>query len=296
MIVVTGGAGFIGKVLIERLRMKTKEEILCVDFRAHPYVKNMHPQAFLQKMISPEFAKAVSVVFHNGACSDTTNSDVHYMMANNFDYSTVLLRRCMDAGTRIIYASSASVYGFSQHSYQNESDDLQPRNVYAKSKALFDDYACMFMDHQSQIVGLRYFNVYGRHESHKGDMASVIYKFFQQKEGGKIHLFEKSNFYKRDFIHVDDIVDINFFFWKNPELSGIFNAGTGTPRSFQEIGQIFSSRYNTEINYISMPKRLEQQYQEYTCADMNMLTDKYSKKFLSLEEGMHRYLDHLEAA
>ncbi len=294
MIVVTGGAGFIGKVLIERLKLKTKEEILSVDFRSHPHVKNMHPQAFLQKMMNRDFSKSVSIVFHNGACSDTTNSDVHYMMSNNFDYSTVLLRRCMDAKTRVIYASSASVYGFSPHSYQNEADTLQPRNVYAKSKALFDDYACMFMDYDSQIVGLRYFNVYGRHESHKGNMASVIHKFFKQKNGGRIHLFEKSNFYKRDFIHVDDIVDINFFFWKNPELSGIFNAGTGTSRSFQEIAQIFSKRYNTEINYIPMPKKLQQQYQEYTCADMKMLTSKYNKNFLSLEEGMHRYLNNLE--
>jgi ADP-L-glycero-D-manno-heptose 6-epimerase len=296
VIVVTGGAGFIGKVLIERLKLKTKEKILCVDFRPHPYVKNMHPQAFLQKMMDLDFAKSISIVFHNGACSDTTNTDIHYVMANNFDYSTVLLRRCMDSGTRIIYASSASVYGFSQHSHQNEADDLQPRNIYAKSKALFDDYACMFMDYHSQIVGLRYFNVYGRHESHKGNMASVMYKFFQQKEGGRIHLFEKSEFYKRDFIHVDDIVDINFFFWKNPELSGVFNAGTGHPRSFHEIGQIFSKRYDTEINYIPMPKKLEQQYQEYTCADTVLLTSKYNKNFLSLEDGVSRYLRHLEAA
>jgi len=296
VIVVTGGSGFIGKVLIERLRLKTKEKILSVDFRSHPYVETMHPKAFLQKMINREFAKEVSVVFHNGACSDTTNNDVHYMMANNFDYSTVLLRRCMDHNTRVIYASSASVYGFSPQAYQHEKDRLEPRNIYAKSKALFDDYASVFMDHNSQIVGLRYFNVYGRHESHKGNMASVIYKFFQQKETGRIHLFEKSNFYKRDFIHVDDIVDINFFFWRNPKISGIFNAGTMASRSFQEIAQIFSKRYGTAINYIPMPKLLQNQYQEYTCADMSLLKNVYDKEFLSLEEGMDRYLRHLEAA
>ena len=296
MIVVTGGAGFIGKALIERLKSETKEEILCVDFRPHPYVKNMHPYAFLDRMSVREFADKVSMVFHNGACSDTTNNDIHYMMANNFDYSTVLLRRCMDSETRIIYASSASVYGFSSYTSQSESDDLQPRNVYAKSKALFDDYAGMFMDYRSQIVGLRYFNVYGRHESHKGNMASVMYKFFQQKEQGKIDLFEKSNFYKRDFIHVDDIIDVNLFFLKNPDLSGIFNAGTGNPRSFQEIGQIFCKRYDIDINYITMPKNLQMQYQEYTCADMAAFRRLHDKDFLSLEEGIDRYLKHLEAA
>ena len=124
---------------------------------------------------------------------DTTNSDVHYMMSNNLDY-TVLLRRCMDQGTRIIYASSASVYGFSSNNYFSESDTMQPQNLYARTKAMFDNYANEFMNYHSQIVGLRYFNVYGRNESHKGNMASVIYKFFQQKQYGKIHLFERATF------------------------------------------------------------------------------------------------------
>ena len=178
MIVVTGGAGFIGQTLIERLKQKTGEEILSVDFKTNQSVKNMHPQAFIHKMADKRFASTVSVVFHNGACSDTTNSDVHYMMSNNFDYSSVLLRRCMDQGTRIIYASSASVYGMSRESWFNEEDNMMPANTYAKTKALFDDYASMFFEYPSQIVGLRYFNVYGRNESHKGKMASVIYKVF----------------------------------------------------------------------------------------------------------------------
>lgn len=294
MIVVTGGAGFIGQTLIERLKDRTGEEILSVDFKTNPSVKNMHPQAFIHKMADRRFANTVSVVFHNGACSDTTNTDVHYMMSNNFDYSTVLLRRCMDQNTRIIYASSASVYGFSSMNYFNERDTLQPQNLYARTKAMFDRYASEFMDHHSQIVGLRYFNVYGRNESHKGSMASVIYKFFKQKQYGKIHLFEKSNLYRRDFIHVDDVVDINFFFWENPQISGIFNAGTGDDRSFQDIGDIVSSRYNVEIDYIPMPEKLYEQYQEYTCADRSLLDGVYKKEYLSLEQGVQRYLTHLE--
>ncbi len=295
MIVVTGGAGFIGKVLIERIRQRTREKVLCVDFRPHYQVENMHPDAFLHKMVNPQFAKSISIVFHNGAIADTTNKDIHQMVATNFDYSTVLLRRCMDTNTRIIYASSASVYGLSTNHSFHESDEMQPRNLYARTKSLFDRYAAEFMDYHSQIVGLRYFNVYGRHEEHKGRMASVIYKFFQQQQGGAVHLFEKSNLYRRDFIHVDDVVDINFFFWEHPELSGIYNVGTGTTRSFQDIGDIFSKRYAADIKYMPMPETLQDQYQEYTCADMSWLTSKYNKSFLSLDEGVDRYLKHLEA-
>lgn len=296
MIVVTGGAGFIGQTLIERLIQRTGEEILSVDFRPNTLVKNMHPNAFIHKMTDKRFANTISVVFHNGACTDTTNSDVHYMMSNNFDYSTVLLRRCMDQDTRIIYASSASVYGFSSMNYFSEQHTMQPQNLYARTKAMFDDYAKEFMQYHSQIVGLRYFNVYGRNESHKGSMASVVYKFFKQKQYGKINLFEKSNLYRRDFIHVDDVVDINFFFWENPQISGVFNAGTGDDRSFQEIGDIISSRYDVGIDYIPMPVKLQEQYQEYTCADMDKLNHFYKKQYLTLEEGIQRYLTHLEAA
>ena len=294
MIVVTGGAGFIGQTLIERLKKRTGEEILSVDFKTNQSVKNMHPQAFIHKMADKRFASTVSVVFHNGACSDTTNSDVHYMMSNNFDYSSVLLRRCMDQGTRIIYASSASVYGMSRESWFNEEDNMMPANTYAKTKALFDDYASMFFDYPSQIVGLRYFNVYGRNESHKGKMASVIYKFFKQKESGEIVLFEKSHLYRRDFVHVDDIVDINFFFWENPQISGIFNAGTGEDRSFQEIGDIVSKRYNLDIKYVPMPAKLQRQYQEYTCADVTKLQHVFDYVPTSLEQGIDTYLNHLE--
>ena len=296
MIVVTGGAGFIGRTIIDRLKQKTGEEVLSVDFGANKSVKNMHPQAFVQKMADKHFANTVSVVFHNGACSDTTNSDVHYMMSNNFDYSTVLLRRCMDQNTRIIYASSASVYGFSSQNFFHEEDALEPRNVYAKTKALFDEYSSMFMDYPSQIVGLRYFNVYGRNEAHKGSMASVVYKFFNQKRHGKINLFEKSHLYRRDFIHVDDIVDVNFFFWENPQISGIYNVGTGQARSFHEIADIVAKRYNASIDYIKMPEKLQAQYQEYTCADMARLDNIYRKQYLTLEQGVNRYLTHLEAA
>ena len=124
-------------------------------------------------------------------------------------------------------------------------------------------------------------------------MASVIYKFFKQKESGEIVLFEKSHLYRRDFVHVDDIVDINFFFWENPQISGIFNAGTGEDRSFQEIGDIVSKRYNLDINYVPMPAKLQRQYQEYTCADVK-LQHVFDYVPISLEQGIDTYLNHLE--
>ena len=295
MIVVTGGGGFIGKTLIERLQERTNEEIINVDFRAHMGVKNIHPYEFLDKIRIRKFSNAVSMIFHNGACSATTNEDVHYMMKNNFDYSTVLLRRCMDNHVRIIYASSASIYGKAQGKPFSEGDVPRPKNIYGLTKSLFDQYVDPFLEYDSQIVGLRYFNVFGRNEEHKGDMASVVYKFFKQKSSGKIKLFEGSEKFRRDFVHVDDVVDVNLFFYENPQISGIYNVGTGVDRSFKEIANIFVDRYSVEIETMHMPEKLINRYQDYTCSDNTKLLSVYDKKFLSLEQGISRYIDYLES-
>ena len=295
MIVVTGGAGFIGQTLIEKLKTITDEQILCVDYNINKSVKNMHPYFFMHKMLDYNFTKSITTIFHNGACSDTTNHDINYMMTNNYDYSTSLLKKCLNHNIKFIYASSASVYGLSCLGAFKETDERHPANIYAKTKSLFDDYASVFMNNSTQIVGLRYFNVYGQNESHKGDMASVVYRFFKQKKEGKINLFEKSRFYKRDFIHVEDIVNINIFFWKNTKISGIFNAGTGIDRSFQEIADIICKKYNTKINYISIPQKLRDQYQTYTKADTTLLRNHYKESFMSIEEGVNKYLTYLEA-
>tara|TARA_B100000902_G_C27194605_1_gene855783 strand:+ start:329 stop:1201 length:873 start_codon:yes stop_codon:yes gene_type:complete len=287
MIAVTGGSGFIGRNLLNSL----EGEKINVDFTQSSKHPAMDPYFFLLGLengtITPD------VILHNGACSSTTVSDPHYVMTVNLEYSQRLLKVCMKKGIRLIYASSASVYGDGPFM---EIASKKPKNLYALSKAMFDDYATAFEGHAPQIVGLRYFNVYGPHESHKGDMASVMYKFFQQvKSGSPITLFENSDKYIRDFIYVKDIVAINKFFIENKEVSGIFNAGTGKARSFYDIAKIYTDTYGTEINEVKMPKKLVGKYQEFTQSDNLKLNEVFTHTFYTLEEGAQDYIKLLES-
>ena len=206
MIVVTGGSGFIGKNILSKC--KNYDRVLNVDFIKSEQYETMDPYNFIENLEKKDdFIKSVKIIFHNGACSDTTNDDLVYMMENNLKYSMRLLDACYKNNIRLIYASSASVYGDGPFT---EKAAMRPKNIYAKTKSLFDLYAKSFIEASTspQIVGLRYFNVYGKYEEHKKDMSSVIYKFFNQKRNGGINLFENSEEYFRDFIHVDDVVDI----------------------------------------------------------------------------------------
>tara|TARA_R110002096_G_scaffold25313_4_gene79249 strand:- start:4982 stop:5845 length:864 start_codon:yes stop_codon:yes gene_type:complete len=284
--VVTGASGFIGKNLVEKLSSITDEKILQVD-----YLEHMDPSDFLYNLQNDFFDNPISVIFHNGACSDTTVSDPSYMMERNFDYSVSLLKICIERGLRLIYASSASVYGDGPFTEDSSSD---PKNLYALSKSMFDNYSQSFIDNIPQLVGLRYFNVYGKYEENKGSMASVVYKFYNQLEEGEITLFKNSDKYLRDFIHVDDIVSMNIKFFLNPKISGLFNVGTGAERSFQDIADIFKKRYKASIKYIEMPEKLKGKYQEFTKSDNTKLFKSFSHKFLSLEQGIEKYLNYLE--
>jgi|TARA_R110000787_G_scaffold127453_1_gene238901 ADP-L-glycero-D-manno-heptose 6-epimerase len=286
MIVVTGAAGFIGKNLVEKLSSITDEEILQVD-----YLDHMSPSDFLYNLQKDFFDNPISVIFHNGACSDTTVSDPSYVMERNFDYSVSLLKICIERGLRLIYASSASVYGDGPFIEDSSSN---PKNLYALSKSMFDDYSQSFINNIPQLVGLRYFNVYGKYEENKGNMASVVYKFYNQLEGGEITLFKNSDKYLRDFVHVDDIVSMNIKFFLNPKISGLFNIGTGAERSFEDIAGIFKKRYKVSIKYIEMPEKLKGKYQKFTKSDNTKLLKSFSHEFFSLEQGVEKYLNYLE--
>ena len=215
------------------------------------------------------------------------------MMRHNFDYSQQLLHACLEHDIRLIYASSASVYGDGPY---HEDAYLNPKNVYANSKRLFDDYTTSFITYQNtpQIVGLRYFNVYGPWEMRKGSMASVINQFKEQIDiASEIKIFKGSNNFLRDFIYVEDVVAVNKHFIDNKEISGIFNCGTGIAESFSTIPKVLEQYYKFETKEIEMPNSLQGKYQMFTRADTDKLRQvaKYERPFHSLQGGIHKYVD-----
>ncbi len=304
MIIVTGGAGFIGSNIVKGFNDLGENRIIVVDnLKNAEKVKNLSSLKIYDYVDKEYFVnnlesfKGVKVIFHQGACTNTMERDGRYVMNNNYEYSKRLLNFCMDAGIRFIYASSASVYGDGKRGFREERECERPLNVYAYSKFLFDEYVRRIMESSPvQIVGLRYFNVYGPGEGHKGRMASVVYQFYNQiKKEGKIRLFEGSNRFKRDFIYVKDVAKVNLFFYKREEISGIFNCGTGRARSFLEIAEIMREVCgNVEIEFIPFPEELKGKYQTYTCADLKRLREAgYEGEFTSLEKGIKEYIDKL---
>ena len=303
MIAITGAAGFIGWNLY--MKLKDTCDLVLVDFPEKfaddfsTRERVMHPFTFLEELKSDIlFSSKITTIYHQGACSDTMNYDVDHMMRHNFDFSHALLHACLQNNINLIYASSAAVYGDGVAAPFYEGVQCYPKNLYAKSKKLFDDYVTQFLEiietNESQIVGLRYFNVYGPWEHRKGRMSSVMNQFHNQiLETGKIKIFKNSDHYLRDFIYVDDITDINLHFGKNPEISGIFNCGTGIPRAFSDIPQIMSQHYDFEIEEIEMPESLSGKYQEFTQANTNKLIHmgKYRTPLSTLEDGIEKYVE-----
>lgn len=306
MIVVTGGAGFIGSNLVKGLNDMGRDDIIIVDnLKKSEKHLNMNRLKFMDYIdkssffdVFDELAPEIEAVFHQGACSDTMESDGKYMMENNYDYSCALFNNCISNNIRFIYASSASVYGNGDNGFREERECEYPLNVYAFSKFIFDNYYRRFPHKvESQVVGLRYFNVYGQQENHKGRMASVIRHFFNQyKENKNIKVFEGSGEFLRDFIYVDDVVKVNLFLLENKKVSGIYNCGTGKCRSFGDIAEIFKARYSDAvINTVPFPDSLKGKYQKYTQADLaNLRKTGYKADFTSLEDGVNKYLDILE--
>ncbi len=327
MIVITGGAGFIGSNLVKAVNQRSADDILVVDNLTNTAkIPNLadctiadyrDKNDFYQSLIHFEKIPGLDAVLHQGACSDTMVTDGRYVMHNNYQYSKALLEYCQHFKVPYIYASSASVYGAGQD-FRELPECEYPLNAYAYSKLAFDQHVRLKQqDLAIPVVGLRYFNVYGPREQHKGRMASVAYHFYNQfNKQGKVRLFEGSDGYAngeqlRDFVSVEDVVNVNLFFLENPQLSGIYNLGTGKCQSFNEVAQAVVNFFQDKkglgslslesiqsqelIEYITFPDNLKGKYQSYTQADMSQLAAVgYSQEFLSVQQGVDRYLKWLD--
>ena len=312
MIIITGGAGFIGSNLVLALNARGYTDILVVD-NLHNGVKfnnlvgcdiadYLDKETFLDKVQNGGFPpEAIQAVFHQGACSATTEWDGRYMMNNNFEYTKILFHYCQAHRIPFIYASSAAVYGTGR-TFKEELAHEAPLNVYGYSKFQFDQYLRRFLPKlQAQVVGLRYFNVYGPREAHKGSMASVAYHLNGQLlETGKLRLFQGCDGYadgeqRRDFVFVGDVVDINLWFMEHPEISGIFNVGTGKSQTFNDVANaVIVYHGKGEIEYIPFPEHLKGHYQSYTEADLSHLRAVGCEHaFKSVEQGVQSYMQWL---
>ncbi|RKZ39204.1 MAG: ADP-glyceromanno-heptose 6-epimerase [Gammaproteobacteria bacterium] len=314
MIIVTGGAGFIGSNIVKALNERGYTKILVVDnLTKGEKFKNLvdceiydyqEKDAFLKRIAKREyFSASIKAIFHQGACSSTTEWDGHYMMTNNYDYSKTILHYCLSRQVPFFYASSASVYGGGTV-FKEERSLESPLNMYGYSKFLFDQYVRRFLGiATSQIVGLRYFNVYGPREQHKGSMASVAYHFNQQLlRDEKVKLFEGYDGYangkqSRDFVYVRDVVDVNLWLMDNPKKMGIFNVGTGRSQSFNDVANaVIAWHGKGAIEYIPFPEHLQNCYQSFTQANITALREiGYDRHFKTVEEGVKEYLDCLNA-
>ncbi len=315
MIIVTGGAGFIGSNLVKALNEAGHDDILVVDDLTDgtKFVNLVDctirdyqdKDAFITRIEAGEELEApVEAIFHQGACSTTTEWNGRFMMENNYQYSKTLLHYCLERKIPFLYASSAAVYGMGP-GFRETPEHERPLNVYGYSKLLFDQYVRRLLpDATSQVVGLRYFNVYGPREQHKGSMASVAFHHFNQiRESGRVRLFEGCDGYgdgeqRRDFVYVGDVAEVNLWFLAHPERSGIFNLGTGRSQSFNEIAQtVIGFHGHGEIEYIPFPDHLKGRYQSFTEADISALRAAgYDKPFKSVQEGVREYLEWLSRA
>jgi ADP-L-glycero-D-manno-heptose 6-epimerase len=312
MIIVTGGAGFIGSNLVLGLNRRGYDDIIVVDdlTRGVKY-KNLincriadylDKKDFLQKIQQGFFkAETIEAIFHQGACSTTTEWDGQYMMENNYEYTKVLFHYCQAHKTPLIYASSAAVYG-SDNNFKEQLEFEGPLNVYGYSKFQFDQYLRKQQSKlTAQVVGLRYFNVYGPHEEHKGSMASVAFHLNNQiKESDSVRLFEGCDGYKngeqrRDFVYVEDVVDINLWFLDNPQVSGIYNTGTGRSQTFNDVANaVLAYHKKGKLEYIPFPEHLKGCYQSFTEANLdNLRATGCNHQFKSVEQGVHLYMEWL---
>ena len=311
MIIVTGGAGFIGTNLVRALLELNKKVLVVEELDKYvskfENIKNLEivdclgHDVFLKELANEKFKNKIEHIFHLGACSKTTEPDREYIMDVNLRYSKELLKYAANNDIDMVYASSASVYGDGKVFKENSINESS-LNHYSESKLLFDNFVREnFVKINSQVVGMRYFNVYGPYEQHKEVMSSVIFHFYNQfKKHGMLKLFKGSHGYgngeqRRDFVYVKDTIDVKMWFMNN-NISGIFNVATGISRSFNDVAnsviKFFNSGY---IEYIDFPAGLEKQYQAFTEADMtNLKNNGYPGKPTELENGVESYLSFLD--
>ena len=332
-LIVTGAAGFIGSNIVKGLNARGLDDIIAVDdltqgdkFRNLVDLKiadYVDASTFYERFAQGAYGQ-VEAVFHEGACSDTMESNGKYMMDNNYATSVSLFQTCQQHGTRLLYASSAATYGGSD-TFKEEPACERPLNVYGYSKLLFDQrmrrecgarFQRLVSDPTSQVVGLRYFNVYGPHEQHKGRMASVAFHQFNQfATEGKVKLFGEYGGYAsgaqlRDFVFIEDVVAVNLWFFDHPEHSGIFNLGTGHAQPFNDVASsvvnamrglrgeaALSLAALTEaglIEYIAFPDALRGKYQCYTQADLSALrATGCEHTFADVQSGVSQYVQSL---
>ncbi|MDD5241953.1 MAG: ADP-glyceromanno-heptose 6-epimerase [Sulfuricella sp.] len=324
--IVTGAAGFIGANIVKGLNDRGITDIIAVDnMKKADKFKNLvdceiadylDKEDFLDLILDGAFEGEVAAIFHEGACSDTMETDGRYMMENNYRYTVSLLDYCQNEGVPLLYASSASVYGGGTV-FSESREHEAPLNVYGYSKFLFDQYVRrMWQNKTAQIVGFRYFNVYGPREQHKGRMASVAFHFFNQYQAeGKVKLFEGCDGYangeqRRDFVSVEDVVKINLWFLDHPEQSGIFNLGTGNSQTFNDVAVaavnscrkakgeavlgLAEMQAQGLVEYVAFPEALKGKYQSFTQAGISALRAAgYNDSLLTVEQGVERYVEHL---
>ncbi|KQC11291.1 MAG: ADP-L-glycero-D-mannoheptose-6-epimerase [Smithella sp. SDB] len=312
MIIVTGGAGFIGSAFVWKLNQEDIDDIVIVDqlgtgdkwknlvnLKFEDYI---HKDVFFNMLCDDALPFEVNAIIHMGACSSTTERDADYLWENNFLYTRTLAEWALPRNIRFIYASSAATYGDGKQSFSDDHNKiklLKPINMYGYSKQLFDLWT-LRNNLEEKMAGIKFFNVFGPNEYHKGDMASVVFKAFHQiKETGKVKLFKsyikgyKNGGQMRDFVYVKDCVNVMWWLFKNPKANGIFNLGTGKARTWNDlINAVFAAmKEKTNIEYIEMPEALRNQYQYFTQAEMKKLTSAGCPvKFSSLEDSVYDYV------